>query len=488
MSAPAPHAAPPQMSSPSGRDPAETRSHASSFDAKLHRSYRVFYALRQWLWRHVTPAGALLFWAMLAAGSFTDVGQTMAHQFFGVLFSLLAVALVWVRKPKNAFAIERLQLPRYTTCLTPFTYRVRIRNLTRRWKRGTEFWEGTPDPRPTLAQFATLEEPGESRRNWFDRRYRFYRWSWLCERGARARLKPVPIPDVAPESHVDLELQILPLRRGRLTLVGAEIARLDPFALFRRLAVVKETAGVVRVFPRRFTLPHFDLPGASRRLQNGGVAFAGSIGDSEEFISAREYRPGDPLRRIHWAGWARAQRPVVKEFQEEYFVRHALLLDTFAHGPQLEAFEEAISLAASFACTVDQRDSLLDLMFVGEKAYVFTGGRGVAHSEQLLEVLADVDPTPQGSIASLESLVLNHTSQLSGCILIFLDWDESRRRLREQLESRRVPTLTFVVLSDPTAPRPELPPGVHALPAGRVQETLHALSRPDQTASTTAVP
>ncbi|MGE3313097.1 MAG: hypothetical protein AB7O66_24285, partial [Limisphaerales bacterium] len=41
----------------------------TSFDRRLHASYRQIGAVRQWLVRHVTPAGAFLFWAMLAAGA-----------------------------------------------------------------------------------------------------------------------------------------------------------------------------------------------------------------------------------------------------------------------------------------------------------------------------------------------------------------------------------------------------------------------------------
>jgi uncharacterized protein (DUF58 family) len=443
-------------------------------DARLHRSYRVFFSMRHWLWRHVTPAGALLFWAMLAAGSFTDVGQTMAHHLFGLLFCLLCLSLVSVRKPKNAFAIDRT-LPRHASVGAPLRYRLIVHNRTRRWYRGTEFWEGVPDPRPTPREFSTLVEPEESSRNWFDRRYRFYRWTWLCQRNRRARVDPTPLPDLPPGGSVEVPIEMHPLRRGRLVIGPSEIARIDPLGLFRRLAVVKETPAHLMIFPRRFLLPPIPLPGRSQRLHSGGIALAGSVGDSEEFVSVREYRAGDPLRRIHWAGWARTQRPIVKEFQEEFFVRHALLLDTFAGGPEAEAFEDAVSLAASFASTVDQRDSLLDLMFVGNRAHVFTGGRGLAHGEQLLEVLAGVDLQPLGDPATLEQLVLKHSARLSGCILILLHWDTHRRRLRECLESHQIPTLTFVVSRESPPEKVSLPARVHWLNPGRVEQTLASI-------------
>ena len=81
---------------------------------------------------------------------------------------------------------------------------------------------------------------------------------------------------------------------------------------------------------------------------------------------------------------------MVKEFEDEFFVRHALVLDTFTDHQHSEVFEEAVSVAASFACTLPTQESLLDLLFVGPQSYCFTAGRGVAHVEQMLEILASV--------------------------------------------------------------------------------------------------
>ena len=101
------------------------------------------------------------------------------------------------------------------------------------------------------------------------------------------------------------------------------------------------------------------------------------MGDSEEFVALRDYRPGDPLKRIHWRTWARIGRPVVREYQDEFFVRHALVFDTFLSAPT-PAFEEAVSVAASFACTVGTQESLLDLLFVGPRPTVSPPGAASA--------------------------------------------------------------------------------------------------------------
>ena len=82
-------------------------------------------------------------------------------------------------------------------------------------------------------------------------------------------------------------------------------------------------------------------------------------------MALRDYRPGDPPRHIHWRSWAKMGRPIVKEFEDEFFVRHALILDTFCEAPEADRFEESVSVAASFACSLQTQDSLLDLLFVG---------------------------------------------------------------------------------------------------------------------------
>ena len=61
-----------------------------------------------------------------------------------------------------------------------------------------------------------------------------------------------------------------------------------------------------------------------------------------------------------------------------------------------------MSVAASFACTLPTQESLLDLLFVGPQSYCFTAGRGVAHVEQMLEILASVRACSDQPFRALE--------------------------------------------------------------------------------------
>jgi uncharacterized protein (DUF58 family) len=195
----------------------------------------------------------------------------------------------------------------------------------------------------------------------------------------------------------------------------------------------------------------------------------------------RDYRPGDPLRRIHWRSWAKTGKPVVKEYQDEFFVRHALILDTFQEVEHSERFEEAVSVASSFVSTMETQETLLDLMFVGTEAYCFTSGRGLASTDKMLEILASVKACTDKPFNVLPPTVLARASMLSGCICVLLSWDERRQELVSLLNALGVPLLVLVVTDSATpealepGPMKGSPRNLVQLEVGNIQEGLARL-------------
>jgi len=225
------------------------------------------------------------------------------------------------------------------------------------------------------------------------------------------------------------------------------------------------------VLPRRYPVGRLALPG-SRRYQPGGVALASRIGESPEFIGLRDYRPGDPLRRIDWKSWAKEGKPIVREYRDEQFVRHALVLDTFAAPGREEHFEEAVSVAASFAATVLTQESLLDLLFVVDKAYCVTAGRGVGSAARMLEVLAGVERCAAQSFSVLSVSVLRRAATLTGCLLVLTDYDASRREMLESLQALGIPVRAFVICDSTTQAESSWGPSVRRIEIGRAAEGL----------------
>ncbi|MFH2219812.1 MAG: DUF58 domain-containing protein [Pseudomonadota bacterium] len=377
-----------------------------------------------------------------------DTRQTMAYQAFTFLLSLVIISIIFGVFFRARFTASRI-LPRFGTVGEPLSYRVVIKNITGKTQRGLFLLENFEDPRPSFEEFIEGNEPGEKNRNLLDRAMGYHKWLWLISRKQVKIIKKQPLSVLLPNAEEEVQIEIVPSQRGHLKLTGLTVVRADPFGLFNSLISIPLQQSVL-VLPKRYSLPPVHLPG-SRRYHSGGVALASSVGDSEEFISMRDYRPGDPLRRIHWRSWAKTGKPIVKEYQDEFFVRHALVVDTFSKRGHSEVFEEAISVAASFACTIGTLESLLDLMFVGPRAYCFTFGRGLSHTDKTLEILASVRPCLDKSFNILPPMVLERASMLSSCICIFISWDEKRKSFVDQLKAIGVPILVLIISETETS-------------------------------------
>ncbi|MCI5161674.1 MAG: DUF58 domain-containing protein, partial [Candidatus Electrothrix sp. AX5] len=124
--------------------------------------------------------------------------------------------------------------------------------------------------------------------------------------------------------------------------------------------------------------------------------------------------------------------------------------------------------------------SLLDLMFVGNKAYCFTSGRGVSHTDSMMEILACVQPCHDRPFSELSALLINHASRLSGCICILLSWDEQRQEMIKTLRGLGIP-LKIIVVTEQADTVEDAGPilrdqeDFHVLTAGEMEEGVAGL-------------
>lgn len=415
----------------------------------LFRNFRFIYRLDRWVRRRFTAAGFLVIGGIVAAGIFgVDTRQSAAYQVFAFLMALLLVAVMAGTPRKARFGVRR-ELPEFVTAGEPAEYTVSVENLSGRPQPGLLLRDDLQEVLPSYQEFASARVPGDAQRNWFDRRIGYPRWLWLIHRRRGANIEESEVPPLPAGAKTRVRVRLRPLRRGVLAFRETSIARPDPLGIYLGSVSVSDPASLL-VLPRRYPLPPFDLPGA-RRYHRGGLALASRVGDAEEFVGLRDYRPGDALRHIHWRSFARVGRPIVKEYQDEFFVRHALVLDTFADEEGEESFEAAVSVAASFACAVRTRESLLDLMFVGAQVYCFTAGRGLANTDAVLRTLAAVAPCRDKGFETLGRAVTARVGVLSGGICIFLGWSAARQELVRRLKALGIPLLVLVVLPAGTA-------------------------------------
>jgi len=199
----------------------------------------------------------------------------------------------------------------------------------------------------------------------------------------------------APGDVTEATVTLTAPRRGRYELGGAQLRRTDPL----RLATSRSLAGpgeTLLVYPRFWTMEQFSIP-LGRRYQPGGIPLSSNTGDAIEFVGTRDYREGDPVKSIHWRSWARRGQPVVKEYQEEYFCRIAIILDTFlppkpSAGDEA-AFEAGVSVVASIADYFSRSEYIVDILAAGPDVYEVSAGRSLAYLENILDVLACLEPS-----------------------------------------------------------------------------------------------
>ena len=292
--------------------------------------------------------------------------------------------------------------------------------------------------RATAGQVVTgrYELVNRGKRTAYDLGLRFFR----LPRSFDAADPETTLGHLPPGQHLSAAVRLRPHRRGLYALPPPRAYSTFPFNLTRDGRSQAEA-------PKLLVLPHFhplaglDVP-IGTRYQPGGIALTSNVGESPEYIGNREYVPGDSARRIDHRSWARLARPVVREYQEEYYCRVALVLDTFV-PPQRRAgrdgfadLEAAISLSAAVADTLSRGEYLIDLFAAGPELYVFRAGRHTAHFENILEIVACVEACRRNPFETIAPALADELTNISTVIGVFLDWDASRRHLaRTAVES-----------------------------------------------------
>ena len=259
-----------------------------------------------------------------------------------------------------------------------------------------------------------------------------------------------------------VRLGIVCAQRGAFTLPGFRVETYFPFGLIRARRTFA-TGRSLLVYPQFSPLVRLALP-TGRRFQPGGVALASNVGESFEYLGNREFRDGDNIRDIDWRATARIQRPIVREWVEEYMLRVAVILDTHIsraiHRRQRQVrrddFERAVSLSAAVSDHMARHDYLVDLFAAGPDLYHLTAGRSLAYLDQILEILACVESSAEETFAVIGPKIAELLSQLSSVICVLLDWDENRRAFVHQLHRQGVGVKVIVCRDAPCTIDPAL--------------------------------
>lgn len=348
---------------------------------------------RAWL----TPFGRCLFWGGVASGTLLLGGldEPLVYA-FGYCSCTLAIAMLvgWCFRP-------RLRLTRHVTASAMageiLQYVVTVENTGRR-----------------AARNLTIEE-----------------------RDLPLELRPVEdaarVDILAPGESTQVTLRLRCERRGAYDLTRLQGATTFPTGLSKAGSYTRRSERVL-VLPRFEPLQIGNLPKIGRH-QPDGIA-AARVGESTEFLGTRDWRSGDRLRDIHWRSTARAGKLIVKEFQEEYCERTAIVLDVESNNARDDRrLERAISLAAGVTAGLADGEALIDLFVAGGDVHPLRTGRSTTTLDHVLEILAAVEPGKQLDRELLATTLASEIPRLAAVIFVLTTWDRRRAELIEWTRS-----------------------------------------------------
>ena len=395
------------------------------------RTHRVFRFIIDF-WTSLTREGAflLIFWPLMGAVSL-NIRYSHSYLLFSALTGLLMAALIM----RGVFRLERVRLevsaPPRVTVGEEISLAIKVHNGGQR-----------------TAQTLRITGP-------------FLPWDGTYTGGTRS------IPQLLPGTAVEARLTATFAERGEHHLDPFSVRALVPLGLTTS-APVQSGGTRFMVVPRIAPVLRLDTP-LGLRYQPGGVALASRTGESMELIGVRPYRPGDPIRDLHARTWARIGQPVVREYQQEYFSRVGVVLDTESAGPDDPRLEAAISLAAGVVANLSRGEALIDLLVVGDQVHQLTLGRNLGFLDQALDLLACVNPAPALDMQLLEERLDPHLSRLSCLVMVALTWDEDRRRFMERVASRQVGCRSLLVTDKEGDKQPVAEDGVAVVSVASIQ-------------------
>ncbi len=272
-----------------------------------------------------------------------------------------------------------------------------------------------------------------------------------------SRERLILIDYVKAKSTLELKYSCFCPQRGKYNLGPISIYFFDPLGIF----FIKKTYYLyseVYVYPKIFNIKNFP-PLAKGILPWFGISTSRTSGDDDEFFGIREYKQGDPIKRIHWPSTARHNKLIVKQFQNQNFAKATIIFDlekdkNFGQAKDSIA-EYTIRIAASVANYLTSRNIPVKIMAHTGEIVNMPFNRGAEHLDDILKFLAGAQVESRVSLAEIFEDFSRYISNENTLIVITLDKDWQELPASLPLDKRNISIIPLILISssfiDPSA-------------------------------------
>lgn len=261
--------------------------------------------------------------------------------------------------------------------------------------------------------------------------------------------KFIMLDSLMPDSESKLIYHCFCPQRGRYEIGPLTAYFFDPLGLFY-FKQIYPVYSELYVYPRTFNIRKFPAlnKGTSPWL---GVETSRVSGDDDEFYGVREYKRGDPLKKIHWMASARKNQLIVKEFQRQSFFRATILFnlekeDNLGEGKE-SVGEYAIKIVASIAkYLINLGVSIEVISHVGEIVHI-PFNKGVDHLEEIFKFLTIAQSESRITLLELFETFQRNILEDSSLIVVMTDKNKAFLPALLSLGVRNVSLIPIFIMS-----------------------------------------
>lgn len=253
---------------------------------------------------------------------------------------------------------------------------------------------------------------------------------------------------IPPNSSQEMKFEILFERRGKYTIGPIEIRQVTQGMILENREEI-ETYKEVVIVPQPEKVTTYSLPPAFLTSM-GGLFRSKLVGDGLDFSGVREYRLGDPMRRVNWKVTAKYNELHSNEFEVNRATRIIIALDLTEES--IEIADASVRAALGLAEYLLNNRTKVGILTMGEYISYIPAKSGRRHLMEITQHLTNVDAITKIKERSLFKSRLDQTIERVGEkaheVLLF---SSLNRPENADILSEKLPQLGNLTVLAPTA-------------------------------------